>query len=208
MSALRLVILLTLSLLVAACGELLNPITPIDSGVTVHADSTGDAEPPPTYDVIELRVARGSSDLQARMWTEPAAVLPAPGFAASGTELSGGVGFNTDLNAATGGGFVSPCGGGQGLERFVDLTARNVDGTYNVLNVATLAITGTAAVSQEGPRVTFTVPFFALGTGTGRTMANAIVGFNAGVFIGRDCVPDAGQMLPTQTRGSRHPLIR
>ena len=200
-----LVIATALALIAAACGQTFNPPPPIDSGVTVHADPAGDAGSAPTFDVIDMQVARGASELQVRLWTAPEPAIPAPGTSPAPTQFSGGIGFNTDLNVSTGAAFVSPCGGSQGIERFVDLTARNADGSYNVRDAVTLVATGTAAVSQDGPRVTFTVPFGALGTGTGRTMANAIVGI--GLFVGKDCVPDAGEMLPTLRRIPRHPLL-
>jgi len=195
------------SVLTAACGQLVtSPAVPLDPGVTVHADPTGDAGTFPTFDVVELRTTRGASELQVRVWTTPDPVLPASGAFPSAAQLSGGIGFNTDLNNATGIAFVPPCGGGQGLERFIDLTARNFNGTYNVLDAALVPV-GTAAVSQDGPRVTFTVSFATLGTLTGRTEANAVVGVGAFPFVGRDCVPDSGQMVPTRERTHRHPVI-
>jgi len=200
------VLLVVTAVLTAACGQLLSPAVPIDAGVTVHADPTGDAGAAPTFDVVELRSTRGTAELQIRVWTVPDPVLPAPGTFPSGVQFSGGIGFNTDLNSATGLSFVPPCGGGQGLERFIDLTARNVNGTYNVLDAALFAV-GTAAVSQDGPRVTFTVSFATLGTLAGRTAANAVIGVGAFPFVGRDCVPDSGQMIPTRERTRLHPVI-
>lgn len=190
-----------------ACGQLLGGpgSTPADQGTSVHADPAGDAGSAPTLDVIELRTVRGSSEIQVRVWINPDPSLPSPGSSPSFSQLGGGVGFNTDLNNSTGIAFVGPCGGGQGLERFIDLTTRNLDGTYPVRD-ATLAITGAASVSQDTSRVTFTVSFAALGTSTGRTEVNAVIGF--GTFIGRDCVPDAGQMLPSRSQsGRQHPVI-
>ncbi len=201
-----------ISLVVAACGQLgiAPPATPpLGPGVSVHADPSGDAGASPTFDVVELMTARGASDLQVRIWTVPDPVLSAPGTAPSTAQFSGGIGFNIDLNSATGSSFVAPCGGGQGFERFIDLTVRNASGTYNVLNAATLAVTGTATVSQDGPRVTFTASFAALGTATGRTDVNALAGVGGPLtFAGKDCAPDAGQALPSRTRTpGEHPLL-
>lgn len=196
-----------IALVTAACGQLIGAPgqPPLDQGASVHADPAGDAGAPPTYDVIELRTVRGGSEIQVRIWMNPDPALPSPGSIPSGAQFSGGVGFNTDLNNATGIGFVAPCGGGQGLERFIDLTARNLDGTYRVRDAAS-AVTGTATVSQDTSRLTFTVSFAALGISTGRTEVNAVVGL--GTFTGRDCVPDAGQMMPSRSRTGRdHPLI-
>ncbi len=189
------------------CGQLISGPSPNpqDQGTTVHADPAGDAGSPPTFDVIELRTVRGSSEIQVRIWMNPDPALPSPGSSPSLSQLGGGVGFNTDLNNATGIAFVAPCGGGQGLERFIDLTTRNLDGTYPVRDTA-FAVTGAATVSLDSSRVTFTASFAALGTATGRTEVNAVIG--VGTFIGRDCVPDAGQMLPSRSRTGRdHPLI-
>jgi hypothetical protein len=188
----------------AGCGQF---FTPLDPGVAVHADPTGDAGAAPTFDVIELRTTRGGSELIVRIWTTPDPVLPPAAANPSGFEMSGGIGFNTDLDPNTGAAFVAPCGVGQGLERFVDLSLRNGNGTYNVLNANTFAVTGTATASLDGPRVTFTVPFAALGTFTGRTQANALIGVGTFPFIPKDCVPDAGQMLPTKQQPGRHPVI-
>ncbi len=200
------VLLVATAVLTAACGQLSSPSIPLDAGVTVHADPTGDAGTAPTFDVVELRTTRGTSELQVRVWTAPDPVLPAPGTFASGVQFSGGIGFNTDLSNATGLSLVPPCGGGQGLERFIDLTVRNINGTYNVLDSA-LVVVGVATVSQDGPRVTLVVPFATLGTLTGRTEANAVIGVGAFPFVGRDCVPDSGQMVPTRERTRLHPLI-
>ncbi len=194
-------------LFATACGQVFTPFAPIDAGVTVHADPAGDAGSPPTFDVIELRAVRGASEIRIRLWTTPDPVLPPSGASPSASQFSGGVGFDTDLDASTGGGFVPPCGGNEGLERFVDLTARNADGTYSVRSATTLAVTGFASVSQDGPRVTFTVPFGALGTATGRTQVSAVIGVGAFPFIGKDCVPDAGQAMPTRVRTGRHPVL-
>jgi hypothetical protein len=200
------VLLVATAVLTAACGQLSSPSIPLDAGVTVHADPTGDAGTAPTFDVVELRSTRGTSELQIRVWTVPDPVLPAPGAFASAAQFSGGIGFNTDLNNATGLALVPPCGGGQGLERFIDLTARNANGTYNVLD-GTLSAVGAATASQDGPRVTFTVTFAALGTVTGRTEVNAVIGVGAFPFIGKDCAPDSGQMVPTRERTRLHPVI-
>jgi hypothetical protein len=201
-----LVIVVFLALASAGCGQL---FTILDPGhVAVHTDPTGDAGFPPTFDVIELRTTRGGSELLVRIWTTPNPVLPFPGTNPSSTQFSGGIGFNTDLDPNTGGGFISPCGFGQGLERFVDLSARNSNGTYYVLDVATFGVTGTATVSQDGPRVTFTIPYSALGIYTGQTEANALIGVGSTQFVAKDCVPDAGQMLPTRLQPGRHPVIQ
>jgi hypothetical protein len=197
-------IVVVCALTAAGCGGFLSPLDP---GVAVHADPTGDAGFPPTFDVVELRTTRGGSELLVRIWTTPDPILPPAGTTPSSTEFSGGVGFNTDLNTSTGASFIAPCGGGQGLERFVDLTVRNTNGTYNVFDAMSLAFTGTAAVSRDGPRVTFTVPYAALGTFTGRTLANAIIGVGSFPFVPKDCVPDAGQMLPTKEGPGRHPVL-
>lgn len=203
----QMLVLLAVVLVVAACGQL-DSLTqmPIDPGVSVTADPAGDAGSAPTFDVLELRTVRGTSTLAVRLWTQPDPALPAPGTAASSSQFSGGIGFNTDLNSATGVSFVPPCGGGQGHERFIDLTTRNANGTYNVFDAAFFVV-GTAAVTQDGPRATWTVSFSTLGTTTGRTQVNAVVG--VGVFTGKDCVPDAGQALPTRERTTpaRHPVI-
>ncbi len=195
-----------IALAAVGCGQIIGSpgANPQDPGTSVHADPAGDAGGAPTYDVIELRTVRGSSDLQVRLWVNPDPMLPAPGSIPTGAQFSGGIGFNTDLNSATGLSFVAPCGGGQGLERFIDLTTRNGDGTYPVRDTA-LAVVGAATVSQDSSRVTFTASFAALGTATGRTEVNAIVGI--GTFSARDCVPDAGQTLPSRSRTGGHPLI-
>ncbi len=198
---------IALAAMTAACGQLLSPITsepPPTPGISTTTDPTGDAGPSPTFDAVELRTERGSSTIQVRLWTVPDPVLPAPGSAPSFSQLSGGIGFNTDLNASTGTDFLSPCGIGQGLDRFIDLTARNFDGTYNVFDAA-LALRGFATVSQDGPRVTFTTSFVTLGTATGRMQVNAITG--TGVFSPRDCIPDAGQSLPSRAPSGRHRLL-
>ncbi|MGH2373815.1 MAG: hypothetical protein ACRDIC_10155 [bacterium] len=200
-------VLAAIVLATTACGQLIGGPSPNpqDPGTSVHADPAGDAGAAPTYDVIEVRTVRGSSELQVRLWVNPDPALPPAGAIPTGTQFSGGVGFNTDLNRATGILFVSPCGGAQGLDRFIDLTSRNLDGTYPVRD-ATLAVTGAASVSQDSSRLTFTVSFAALGTSTGRTEVNAVVGF--GTFTGRDCAPDAGQALPSRTQSDRgHPLV-
>ncbi|MGQ0551317.1 MAG: hypothetical protein ACT4PY_16780 [Armatimonadota bacterium] len=201
------VVLVAIVLFTTACGQLIGgtPGTPQDQGTSVHADPGGDAGAAPTYDIIEIRTVRGSSELQVRLWVNPDPALPPAGSVPTGTQFSGGVGFNTDLNRATGILFVAPCGGAQGLDRFIDLTSRNLDGTYPVRD-AGLAVTGSATVSQDSSRVTFTVSFAALGTTTGRTEVNAVVGF--GTFTGRDCAPDAGQALPSRSESGRgHPLV-
>lgn len=199
-------VLAAMVLATTACGQFGGGGPPLqDQGVSVHADPSGDAGGAPTYDIVEIRTTRGSSELQVRIWVNPDPALPPAGAVPTGTQFSGGVGFNTDLNRATGILFVSPCGGAQGLDRFIDLTSRNFDGTYPVRD-AGLAITGSATVNQETSRLTFTVSFAALGTATGRTEVNAIAGF--GAFTGRDCAPDAGQALPSRTQTDRgHPLI-
>ena len=199
--------LIALAVVTAACGQLFSPVTsepPPAPGISTTTDVTGDAGPSPTFDAVELRTDRGASTIRVRLWTVPDPVLPVPGSSPSFSQLSGGIGFNTDLNAATGTGFIAPCGAGQGLDRFIDLTARNFDGTYNVYDAA-LALRGFATVSQDGPRVTFTTSFATLGTATGQTQANAITG--VGVFSPRDCIPDAGGSLPTRAPSARHPLL-
>lgn len=196
-----------LAVLTAACGQLMGPggsEPPPPSGVSTTTDPTGDAGPPPTFDAVELRTDRGTSSVQVRLWTLPDPALPPPGFSPSTVQLSGGIGFNTDLNSATGTDFIAPCGVGQGLDRFIDLTVRNVDGTYNVLD-ASLGLRGVATVALDGPRVTFTTSFTTLGTATGRMQVNAITG--VGVFSARDCIPDAGQSLPSRAPGGRHRLL-
>jgi hypothetical protein len=203
----RVVSILTFAVMTAACGSLLGPITsepPPAPGVSTTTDPTGDAGPSPTFDAVELRTDRGTSSIQVRLWTVPDPILPSPGFLPSFSQLSGGIGFNTDLNGATGTSFVAPCGAGQGIDRFIDLTARNADGTYSMLD-ASLAVTGTASVATDGPRVVFTASFGALGTATGRMQVNAITG--VGVFSARDCIPDAGQSLPSRAPSGRHRLL-
>jgi len=203
----RVIWTIMLAALTAACGQMLGPGTsepPPASGVSTSTDPTGDAGVSPTFDAVELRTDRGTSSIQVRLWTMPDPVLPAPGFAPSIFQLSGGIGFNTDLNGATGTDFIAPCGIGQGLDRFIDLTVRNVDGTYSVLD-ASLAFRGIATVALDGPRVIFTTSFATLGTATGRMQVNAITG--VGVFSARDCIPDAGQSLPSRAPSGRHPLV-
>jgi hypothetical protein len=198
-------LLAVIVLATTACGQIFNPQNQTDQGVTTHADPSGDAGFSPTFDIIELRIFRGSAEIQVRIWTTPDPALPAPGTFPSGSQFSGGIGFNTDLNSGTGfASFVAPCGGQQGIDRFIDLTARNFDGTYTVRDAALAAI-GTASVTQDGPRVTFTASFGVLGTPTGRTQVSAVVG--VGTFVGRDCVPDAPQSLPSRSTGRTHPLI-
>jgi hypothetical protein len=203
----RIIWTIMFAVLAAACGQMLPPGTsepPPAPGVSTTTDPTGDAGFAPTFDAVELRTDRGTSSIQVRLWTVPDPTLPPPGFLPSLSQLSGGIGFNTDLNAATGTGFIAPCGGGQGLDRFIDLTVRNIDGTYSVLD-ASLALQGTATVALDGPRVIFTTSFGALGTATGRMQVNAITG--VGAFSARDCIPDAGLSLPSRAPSGRHRLL-
>lgn len=203
----RIIWTIMLAALTAACGQILGPGTsepPPAPGVSTTTDPSGDAGVSPTFDAVELRTDRGTSSIQVRLWTVPDPMLPAPGFLPSFSQLSGGIGFNTDLNGTTGTDFIAPCGIGQGLDRFIDLTARNADGTYSILD-ASLAVTGTATVTPDGPRLIFTASFGALGTATGRMQVNAITG--VGTFSARDCIPDAGQSLPSRAPSGRHRLL-
>jgi len=203
----RVIWTLVFTVMTAACGQLFGPVTsepPPAPGVSTTTDPTGDAGLSPTFDAVELRTDRGTSSIQVRLWTVPDPALPSPGFLPSFSQLSGGIGFNTDLNSATGTDFIAPCGLGQGLDRFIDLTARNVDGTYSVLD-ASLVVRGVATVALDGPRVIFTTSFATLGTATGRMQVNAVTG--VGVFSARDCIPDAGQSLPSRAPSGRHRLL-
>lgn len=190
-------------LFLSGCPVAAPVINPLSQGVSVHADPTGDAGPAPTFDIIEVMSTRSATNLAVRYWTTPAGPLPAPGAAPVAGQISFLIVFNTDLNRATGIGIGGVCGGGQGLEFFVDgglVSGRNADGTYNVRD-AGLAITGTAAVSVDGPRTTLTVPLVALGGDDGRTEAYVLTD-NSPITVGVDCAPDAGQGLPTR-RGER-----
>ena len=78
-------------------NQIIGSPIPVDAGVTIHADPTGDAGPSPTFDIVEVRTVRGAADIQVRVWTVPDPVLPLPGTFPTGSQFSGGVGLPPEV---------------------------------------------------------------------------------------------------------------
>lgn len=199
-------------LTVSACGAGMGPSpapTPITSG---YVDPTGDAFGTglgTNWDITSvktLRTGSGSSytTLRVDITFTAAPSIPAPGGAGGPSHVVGFVEFDTDQDPSTGvpSNAVNfcPSGGPSGIEFYVNLFARNANGTYDVVNATTAAKSGEATPSVSGNTLTLTIPLSAMGNDDGATNMDTVLGNGAEPT---DCAPDGGGAVITRPQAAR-----